>query len=189
MERNQITDLLQKYYNGMSSQDEEKMLMDYFTGGDIPDDFKIDMKHFLALADMQNEEIEVPADLESNILAMLAKEQKPVRRLNNRMLYTFTSVAAGLALIVSTFMYINRQPNLGTFDDPQIAYAETKQALDLVSQLFNQGTDKLSGLGEMDRAMQPLNQLGRVDKVSENLKYLEKFDEGVMETRGLIKTK
>lgn len=186
MERNQITGLLQKYYKGMSSQDEEKKIMNYFSGGDVPDDLEIDRKHFLALADMQNEDIEVPSDLESNILKLLAAEQKPVRRLNSRMLYTLTSVAAGLALIVSTLMFINRQPDLGTFDDPQIAYAETKEALEMVSQLFKQGTDKLSGLEEMDRAMQPLNQLGRVDMVSENLKYLEKFNEGIDKARGIL---
>ncbi len=188
MERNQITGLLQKYYNALSSQDEEKKLMDYFLGSDVPDELDIDRKHFLALADMQNEEIEVPADLESNILARLAVEQRPVRKLNTRFLYTLTSVAAGLALIVSTFLFLNREPNLGTYDDPQIAYAETKQALEMVSQLFNQGIEKLSGLEEMDRAMQPLNQLENVGKASKNLKYLEKFDEGVNETHGLLKT-
>ena len=186
MERNQITGLLQKYYERLSSQDEEKKIMDYFLGGDVPDDLEMDRKHFLALADMQNEDIEVPSDLESNILNRLAAEQKPVRRLNTRMLYTITSVAAGLALVVSTFMFINRQPNLGTYDDPQIAYAETKEALEMVSQIFNQGTDQLSNLSEMDRAIQPLNQLGKVGKVSENLKYLEKFDEGMDKTRGIF---
>ena len=183
MERNQIVALLQKYYNGMSSQEEERKLLEFFTGPDVTEEFDVDQKHFLALADMQNEEIEVPADLEANILARLAIEQKPVRKLNTRLLYTITSVAAGLALIVSTFMFINRQPNLGTYDDPQIAYAETKEALDMVSQIFNKGTEKLSGLEDMNKAMEPLNKLGEVDKVSNSLKYLGKFKEGIDKTK------
>ncbi len=178
MERDQIVALLQKYYKGMSSQEEEKELLEFFAEQDVPEEFDVDQKHFLAMADMQKEDIEVPADLEANILARLAVEQKPARRLNSRMLYTITSVAAGLALLLSTFMYINRQPNLGTYDDPQIAYAETKEALEMVSKIFNQGTEKLSGLNEMDKAMQPLNILGKVNLVSDNLKYLSKFGEG-----------
>lgn len=189
MERNQIATLLQKYYDGMSSQEEENKLLEFFTREELPEEFDIDRKHFMALADMQNEEIEVPADLEANILARLAVEQKPVRLLNSRVLYTITSVAAGLALIVSTFLYINRQPNLGTYDDPQVAYAETREALEMVSQIFNQGTEKLSGLGEMDRAMQPLATLNKVDKVSDNLKYLGKFDDGMEKTKDLLNQK
>ena len=188
MERNQINGLLQKYYEGMSSRDEERKLLDYFLGSDVPAELDIDRKHFLALADMQNDEIEVPADLESNILARLAVEQKPVSLLKSRFVYTAISVAAGLALIVSTFMFINKQQNLGTYDDPQIAYAETKEALELVSQFFNMGTENLAGLGEMDRAMQPLSQLKKVEEVSENLKYLGKFSEGIEKTRSLLKT-
>lgn len=189
MERNQINSLLQKYYEGMSSRDEERKLLDFFLGSDVPAELDIDRKHFLALADMQNEEIEVPANLESNILARLAVEQKPVSLLKSRFVYTAISVAAGLALIVSTFMFLNKQQNLGTYDDPQIAYAETKEALELVSQFFNMGTEKLAGLGEMDRAMQPLSQLKKVEEVSENLKYLGKFSEGIEKTRSLLKTK
>lgn len=187
MERNQITGLLQKYYDGMSSPEEEKMLMDYFLRSNVPEDLDVEQKHFEALAAMQDEKIEVPADLESNILVRLAVEQRPTRRLNTRLLYTITSVAAGLALIVSTFIFLNRQPDLGTYDDPQVAYAETKEALGMVSRLFNQGTEKLAGLGEMDKAMKPLEQLGKVDKVTENLKFLEKLDEGMKQTRGIIK--
>jgi len=186
MERNQITGLLQKYYDGMSNQEEEKKLMDYFLRSDVPEDLDVDRKHFEALADMQNESIEVPADLEANILARLAVEQRPTRRLNTRLLYTITSVAAGLALIVSTFIFLDKQNNLGTYDDPQVAYAETKEALGMVSRIMNKGTEQLAGLSEMDRAMQPLNNLGKVEKAKENLKYLGKFDEGIEKSRGLL---
>jgi len=178
--------LLQKYYEGMSNKEEEKMLMDYFLRGEVPKDLDVDRMHFEALADMQDESIEVPADLESKILARLSVEQAPTRRMNTRFLFTLTSVAAGLALIVSTFLFINRQPNLGTYDDPQMAYAETKEALEMVSNIFNQGTEKLSGLNQMDKAMQPLGKLGKMDKASENLKYLGKFDEGVEKAKGIL---
>ena len=76
-------------------------------------------------------------------------------------------------MFVSTFMFINRQPNLGTYDDPQLAYAETKEALEMVSQMFNRGTEKLAGLGEMDKAMQALSTFG-------------KFGEGMDRTMGLL---
>jgi hypothetical protein len=170
----------------MTSKEVEKALLEFFRTSEIPEEFNVDKKHLLALADMQNEDIEVPEDLEANILARLAREQNPVRKLNKRVLYTITSIAAGLALIVSTFMYLNRQPDLGTYDDPQVAYAETREALELVSKYFNHGTEKLSGLNQMEKAIQPLNTLGKVNDVSNNLKYLGKFEEGIKEASVLI---
>lgn len=188
MERNQIKTLLQKYYNAVSTREEENMLKEYFQGKDLPDEMKLEQLHFLAMADMRNEEIEVPADLESKILARLSVEQAKRKWLNNRTLITLTSIAAGLALVLSTFVFLNSRKDLGTYDDPQIAYAQSKDALDMVSRYFNQGTSGLANLREMDRSMEPLNNLERVEDVSNNLKYLGKFNEGVKKTRGLIQT-
>lgn len=188
MERNQVKTLLQKYYDAVSTREEEDMLRAYFKGKELPDEMKLEQLHFLAMADMQNEEIEVPNDLESKILARLSVEQSKRNWLNSRMLFTAVSIAAGLALVISTFVFINNQKDLGTYDDPQIAYAESKDALDMVSRYFNQGTSGLTNLREMDRSMEPLNNLERVEDVSKNLKYLGKFNEGVKKTRGLIQT-
>jgi len=188
MERNQVKTLLKKYYDAVSTREEENMLREYFKGKDLPDEMKLEQLHFLAMADMQNEEIEVPDDLESKILARLSVEQSKRKWLNSRMLITVTSMAAGLALVISTFVFINNQKDLGTYDDPQIAYAESKDALDMVSRYFNQGTSGLSNLRAMERSMEPLNNLERVEDVSKNLKYLGKFNEGVKKTRGLIQT-
>ena len=188
MERNQVKTLLQKYYDAVSTMEEENMLREYFKGKELPDEMKLEQLHFLAMADMQNEEIEVPNDLESKILARLSVEQSKRNWLNSRMLFTAVSIAAGLALVISTFVFINSRKDLGTYDDPQIAYAESKEALDMVSRYFNQGTSELTNLREMDRSMEPLNNLERVEDVSKNLKYLGKFNEGVKKTRGLIQT-
>jgi hypothetical protein len=170
----------------MSSSEEEMRLLEYFRKGNVPEDLDVDRLHFLALADMQNEDIEVPEDLESNILSRLAVEQRPVRRLNSRFLYTVTSIAAGMAIIVSTYLFLNRQPDLGTYDDPQVAYAETKEALDMVSKYFNKGTSELSELKAFNQAVEPLGQLKKVEKASTDLKYLNKFQVGVEKTRGII---
>lgn len=188
MERNQVKTLLQKYYDAVSTREEEDMLRAYFKGKELPDEMKLEQLHFLAMADMQNGEIEVPNDLESKILARLSVEQSKRNWLNSRMLFTAVSIAAGLALVISTLVFINSRKDLGTYDDPQIAYAESKEALDMVSRYFNQGTSGLTNLREMDRSMEPLNNLERVEDVSKNLKYLGKFNEGVKKTRGLIQT-
>lgn len=186
MEKKQITGLLQKYYDGMSNPEEEKRLLDFFRGDDVPEEFDVDRRHLLALSDMQNEDIEVPKDLEYNILSRLAVEQSKSGRLKSRMLFTLTSVAAGLALVASTFLFLNREPDLGTYDDPLVAYTESREILEMVSASFNQGTEKLKGLGEMEEAIQPLGSLGKVDDVSGKLKYLEKFNEGVGQTRRIF---
>ena len=189
MDRKKVTELLQKYYDGMSSAEEEKRLLEYFREDNVPEELDVDRLHFLALADMQNEDIEVPEDLEANILSRLAVEQRPPRRLNTRFLYTATSIAAGLAIILSTYLFLNRQPDLGTYDDPQVAYAETKEALDMVSKYFNMGTSELSELKAFNQAVEPLGKLKKVDEASSDLKYLNKFQVGIKKSNGLLDEK
>ena len=63
MERNQVHTLLQKYYDGMTSKEEDRELLNFFRTGEVPEEFDIDKMHLLALEDMQNEDIEVPDNL------------------------------------------------------------------------------------------------------------------------------
>lgn len=174
MKTSEVKILLQKYYEGSTSPGEESDLETYFLENEEGPEFEADRLHFQAVASMKNEEIPVPEDLEISVLDTLKKVQRVQVRENRRILYLGLSVAAGLLLMVSTFVFITRQDNSGLVTDPKIAYAESHEALELVSKYFNQGTSQLSGLSKINRAVEPLNKLNSLDRAAKRLTNLGK---------------
>lgn len=190
METKRTQILLQKYYDGISTPEEELDLLKYFSENEVPEEWKSAKEQLLGFHDIRDEEISIPEDLQQSIIKNLEPLQidKKVKRLNTRPIYSVISVAASIVLIASALLFMNRQPDLGSFDDPDIAYAETKEALDMVSKYFNQGTEKLTNLGKMEEAVKPLVNLKKVDDTRRTLGYLNSFEQGIKATRGIIKT-
>lgn len=190
METKRTQILLQKYYDGISTPEEELDLLEYFSENEVPEEWKSAKEQLLGFHDIRDEEISIPEDLQQSIIKNLEPLQidKKVKRLNTRPIYSVISVAASIVLIASALLFMNRQPDLGSFDDPDIAYAETKEALNMVSKYFNQGTEKLTNLGKMEEAVKPLVNLKKVDDTRRTLGYLNSFEQGIKATRGIIKT-
>jgi hypothetical protein len=166
--------LLQKYYDGFSTPEEESELADYFLQEDTDPEFTADRLHFIALSSIRDEDIPVPVDLELSVLQSLERVRKAEANAKKRILYTVMSIAAGVMLMISSVMFITRHGGPDPVTDPQVAYAESREALELVSKYFNRGTDKLSGLGILNEAVEPLEKLNSLDRVARNLSELGK---------------
>jgi hypothetical protein len=169
MKTNEVKALLQKYYDGLTTPQEESNLEAYFINNQTDSEFETDRLHFLAVGSMRDEDIPVPPDLESSVLSILSKEQKSQKAGNRKIIYLVLSVAAGLLLMVSTFVFLSGQNKIQTITDPGIAYAESRQALVMVSKFFNEGTSQLSGLGKLNQAVQPLGKLNTLDRAAKTL--------------------
>jgi hypothetical protein len=174
MKTNEIKALLQKYYDGLTSFSEEAALEEYFLNGPVPEDLEADRLHFQSILAMRDEDIPVPDDLEDSIRANLTRIQKIAERNSRRYVYMVLSAAAALLLMVSTYIFISNQNQTEYVTDPKIAYAESKEALELISKYFNEGTAQLNNLAKIDQAMEPLNKLNSLDKVAKGLSKLGK---------------
>ena len=188
MDQQIIKTLLQKYYDGSTSLEEEDLLIEYFLDNDVPQEFAADKEQILGMSVVRDTEISIPTDLENNILESLksVQEVNKVRSLRSRPIYMAMSVAASVLIIVSAVMFINRQPDLGSFDDPDLAYVETREALDMMSKYFAKGTTHLSDLNIMEEAVKPLNSLNKVETPRKSIQYLKAFDQGISKAQGLI---
>ena len=174
MKTNEVKILLQKYYDGLTSVQEESDLEQYFLNDRTDPEFEADKLHFLAVSSMKDEEIPVPDDLEASVLQTLKEAQKNRMRSSRRTLYLGLSIAAGLLLMVSTYIFLARQDQTLYINDPKIAYAESRQALEMVSKMFNEGTSQLSGLSKFNQAVEPLSKLNSLDKAAKSLSFLGK---------------
>ncbi|MCD6597737.1 MAG: hypothetical protein J7L04_08625 [Bacteroidales bacterium] len=192
MELKKIKPLLVKYYDGSTSVEEEALLKAFFEQKDIPDYLKPDKEMFLFYASEKEEEY-LP-DFEKDILQAIEyeKESKESKiRHFPKYLYWVSSVAASLLIVLSLYFY-QKSPSLeDTYDNPELAYLETKKVLYYVSSKLNKGTSAVEqnfsriadGASEINRFSkintsfeEVRNFSDKVEKI-ENLKYFDLFHE------------
>jgi len=140
MELNKLESLLKKYEEGNTSLVEEKQLQQYFSSEEIP-------------AHLQSFKM---------IFAYSAKEKNrtykgKIQLTSKKGQYFFIGIAASILLAIGIFAWQNNireeipQHNLGTIEDPQEAYQKTKEALQMVAEVFNSGKEDLEYLGEFNK--------------------------------------
>ncbi len=184
----EIETLLQKYYDGISSPEEELELVRYFEQHETADDWNSAREQLLGISALQELEIPSPPEMETEILSALknVQQERKTLSISRRGFFTAMSAAASIIILVSALIFLDRQPDLGTFSDPEVAYSQTKEAFDLVSKYFGQGTQDLGELNRIETAVKPLESLEKVEQTRENLNKLGKFDEGMAQAKRII---
>ena len=176
MKREELKELLEKYYAGKTSTEEEEKLKKYFSGTDILPGFEAEKEIFSHYT--SSERIPVPSvDFEDRILKGIEKKQRTISL--KKTYITVISAAATIFLLVgSYFIFFNREVQEDTYSDPQIAYAETMKILYEVSVKLNKGTEALKPLNNMQDALK--TGLESVDRsasvISTNLNRIRLFE-------------
>ncbi|HDR88111.1 MAG TPA: hypothetical protein ENN63_00590 [Bacteroidetes bacterium] len=195
MEWKVIKNLLEKYYKGSTSTEEENILKEALRQDDLPGEFLPDREVILGLEAQQ--QVEPPEGFEARLEKTLHKAagSRPVIRLpGRRMIYTAASAAAVMVVLVSGYFLLRTSGMFGptpadTFEDPQLAWEETKSTLMLVSEMLNKGTAPLENLTEwhehtrelryvntLNTGMEPLSAMNTLNEVQETLKPIGKFE-------------
>lgn len=181
---NIIFNLLEKYYEGSTSIDDEKLLFNYFSSSNIPEKYKADQALFLELyqsPDDLNYEDFNPELLLSNAIH-IAKDQEQGQSKQSFYLQSgikriaYWSAAASVLIIISLgILFTNKQNEklTDTFDDPYIAMQETKRVLALLSTKLNTGQSQLDQLEKLNMASEAVEPL---QEMSQNLKFLNKIE-------------
>jgi len=145
--------LLEKYYEGLTSEAEEQILLDFLLSDDLPEEFEADREVVYSLVQMSTEH-EPSKGFEAKILASFGGGPGTKKRSYPRELYwSLSGIAATLLLAVSIWFIAGetREPS-DTFNSPELAYAETVRALHKISSEMNRGTEALSGIESINRA-------------------------------------
>lgn len=179
MEEEKLKKLLEKYYSGETTDDDERLLKDFFSDRKA-DGFDADRALFSALSDLDRIP-ESSSDYESRILNAITSSdgQKSMSIFSGHYVSLIGIAAAFLLLIGSYFLFIYKAEPKDTFSDPQIAYAETMKILREVSVKFNKGKAELKPLTRMSNATKlGLETLDRsADVITTNLDRLEPFSQ------------
>lgn len=192
MDTVRIRQLLEKYYEGQTSFEEENLLREYFKG-DVPSEFKADKEIFLSLIKEK-----IASNPPFNVIDMLNNlideqdETKKSKILKPGNFYSgwFYRVAAVIALALSVYL-VNQHvisPNMAkeeqtemqdTYENPQLAYIETKKALLYLSAQLNKGTDELKNIQKINQSIEQLTKLSEIDKAKNLIIQNEKKNKQV----------
>ncbi len=143
--------LLEKYWEGETSLEEEKMLRTYFNANDVAPDL-LRYKPFFLYQKAEQEKT-LSDNFEQELLAKIKLEEKPIVKINRNqnVSYYFSRIAAALTLLLGVwFLFKPADMKTGqiaaveedTFDNPEEAFNELKSALLLVSRNFEKGKSK-----------------------------------------------
>ena len=145
---NNISQLIEKYFQGETSLEEEKQLRAYFQQEDIAPEWKVYLPLFGLLESERSQK--VGEEFETNVYKKIKPTQKKTRMLYARH-HWITAVAASLILVLSIWwLYPELSPEPASAinweqyepEDPQEAYRITKETLIKVSMELNRGAEK-----------------------------------------------
>ena len=132
MESSKIEILLEKYFEGQTNSAEETELRNYFSSPNV----LLHLEQYKPLF---------------GYFAVAKKEEfKPnIQLQSKRLRVTWLSIAASVVVLlgIGTYVYFNTYANqnqdLGTYNDPEIAFKETQKALALLSNQVNIGIESV----------------------------------------------
>jgi hypothetical protein len=181
MNRLEISELLSRFYEGDTSEDEERLLRLIFSGDSIPEGFEAERDYILFCLD--NAGIPAPsADFEERITRAVSKSEQPAKQseIKRRLLVVLTSAAAVIMIITGSYFFLaSRNTITDTYSDPEVAYAETMKILLEVSAKLNKGTQALKPVGKLNTvaalSVEKVNNSSElINKSFQKLKNLDK---------------
>ena len=146
MELNKIELIIEKYFQGETSIAEENELRTYFSSLNVAqhlEQYK-PLFGYLSLAADQKFAQEIP-------LLPIPKFRKEYKKRN----MAWLSIAASVVVLmgIGTYVYYNYEgangkQDLGTYDDPELAFRQTQKALALLSNNVNVGIESVQYIKE-----------------------------------------
>ena len=154
----EIKRLLDRYYDGTTTEEEEEVLRTYFNGSDIDASLREESVIFTAL---QSSECPVPTGMEERLSRQISQwnslevaTQRTIRHINLRWV---VGIAASMLLLLATGAIVYQNENASpqieqdTYTNTKDAYAETSKALMKFSKSLNKGIEATENITNKTR--------------------------------------
>lgn len=179
MKVNDIEELLERYYDGQTSEAEEKELKRFFAEEDVPDHLLAEKEFFLQLNASAPSDA-VPEGLESRLSDKIDQwdtHEKQVLKVRKHKqfhrLQWIGSIAASLLILLSLGIYLYKPHQAPTPKDtcatPEEAYIYAEKALVTLSVNLNKGMKGVESVQETTRKIQENvnEQLNRINHIKQ----------------------
>ena len=169
MKKEYIIELIEKYFSGKTSLEEEKKLKQYFSSARISQELKKYEPLFQYYEKSGKEQL-------SNRPLFPDTTQKEKRIIRTRII-SIAFAAASVLLIAGLFLLLQTEKKniQSTVSDPVVAYNQTKEALLYVSKTLNKGLEKTKTLETFNTGVENLKKVDKIEKSLESVDQLSKF--------------
>ncbi|MGB5419159.1 hypothetical protein [Algibacter sp.] len=148
---NNIEKLLEKYENGETSLKEEQQLKHYFTQETVAPHLEVYKPMFAYFLVNKQEQFTKDVPLKTKTIFN----------------YKWISVAAVVALALGFYFGTTiGQGDLGTYDDPELAFNEFSKSMEMISTKFNKGAATVGYLMEVNKGASTLEYLNEVENTT-----------------------
>jgi hypothetical protein len=158
MDSKRIEELLNRYWECETSLEEEQQLREYFQGNSIPDQHKETAALFKYFHENKNKSLS-DASFDSAVLSKVQVKRGKVVKL----FYNSMRIAAGIAVVMTATWFVRNevrqttpQEVVDTYNDPQLAFEETKKALMMISKGFGQAEHEAKKINLFNEAQQEI---------------------------------
>ncbi|MEI7490581.1 MAG: hypothetical protein WCK92_04220 [Bacteroidota bacterium] len=173
----EIEGLLDRYYEGETSLEEEQKLKDFFLQDEVPETLRQHQPLFRFLiseAKLTLSEENQEASLDRRIERYRGETSVLSVHPGKKRLYYLSAMAAGLVLLIGlVFLIRNEAGRKGYMENTrpstELAYNQTKQAILMVSVGLNTGLDEVQRLKTLDNAM------GQIQRINKFYNYQTQF--------------
>ena len=179
MKLQEIERVLEKYYRGETSLEEEKMLKAFFAGTEVRAHLQADKELFKGFSAEKELDLQ-DVNFDSLVMRKVRGKESLIFRLaaKRRWLYATAGTAAAILILLAIVIRFEPVPKrfTDTYTNPETAYREAKKVLLFVSAQLNRGTHELQPISAYSDGMGELNSLKTFDDGINSLEKINKYN-------------
>ena len=160
MDSEKLNELLQKYWNCETTLEQERQLQTYFQGV-VPDSLKDTASLFRYFEAQRNKKIS-DVSFDSGVINRI---KHPAKGKIASLLYNSMRIAAGIIVLIMAVWFVRLEVRKSdpveiadTYDDPKMAFEETKKALMMISRSFNTAEEQARKINLFNEAQKDIKQ-------------------------------
>jgi hypothetical protein len=163
----EIKDLIEKYYEGGTSLEEEKKLSDFFRKGDIPEELQLYKTQFNFYESEKRYE-PLSSDFDDKILDKITQKKIIIKEPQKpRFILKIVSIAASLIILISAYFIFypeNIKDDYSLTTQEQYELEQTLIALNKVSHYIEKADHELKKISIFKSSLQELDKLTYYEK-------------------------
>lgn len=159
MDSNKIEELLEKYWSCETSLEEENALREYFSKENISPSLKDAAALFQFFQAQRQMGLRDQSFDKSTIASLTSPRRGRIRHL----VFNAMRIAAGIVVLMVAVWFVRSevrnstpQEMVDTYDDPEMAFEETKRALMIISKSFGKVEDDAKQINLFNEAQQQI---------------------------------
>jgi len=174
METKEVKQLLQRYFNGESTIEEERKLEVYFQSGKVDEELEKYAEFFGGITELANAADD--STIENDVMDYILENESQDKKKYRWLWQTVTGIAASIIIVIGGMLLYqqNNQNFEDTFENPEVAYSVAEDALEYMSAKYNKGLAELSNFDKLQTASQPFRK--GVQPINEFYKNIEKLE-------------